>query len=253
MLIRLRVLCRAFALGSWTLACYLLLLVALPFQRLAPRWQLRWRNSVFRTWARGFARIVGMSVEVTGEAPEGPFFLVSNHVSYMDVVLIATRVHASFVAKADLRAWPVLGAAFAAADTIFIDRNLRRDVVRVMDRIGRELDRDLGVVLFAEGTSSKGEGILPFKPSLLEFAARRNHPVHYASIHYRLPEGPGPARELICWWGDAAFLPHLLRLLRLPRFEAELVFGPAPVDGRDRKALATATRAAIAEIFTPID
>lgn len=248
----LRVLVRLLALLAWTLSSHLTIAASRPFRAWAPRWQLRTRNAAFRRWARGFARIVGMRVTVLGTPPEGAFLLVSNHLSYMDIVLLASVVDAAFVAKADLLSWPMLGRVFAAADTIFINRGLRRDVVRVTDQIHHELGRNLGVVLFPEGTSTKGDGVLPFKPPLLDFAARRDHPVDYAVISYATSGDDGSAGDLVCWWGDAPFLPHILRLLRLDGFEATLVFGGAPVRDGDRKALARKLREAVERSFTPV-
>lgn len=193
-----------------------------------------------------------MRVTVEGSPPAAPFLLVSNHLSYMDIILLAMVVDAAFVAKADLRSWPALGRVFATADTIFIDRGRRRDVVRVTERIHHELARGLGVVVFPEGTSTKGDGMLPFKPPLLDFAARRDHPVHYAAISYTTAAGDGPASRLICWWGDTPFLPHILELLRLERFDARLAFGGAPIHDGDRKALARKLREATERCFIPV-
>lgn len=248
----LRVVLRIPAITAMTLLGYLGILLSLPLRRVAPAYQMRLRNAVFRAWARSFARIVGLRIDVEGMPPRGSFFLVSNHVSYMDIIVLATAVDAAFVAKADLRAWPLLGRAFAAADTIFIDRGRRRDVLRVMARVGHELARDLGVVLFPEGTSGKGDRVLRFKPSLLEYAARRDLPVHYAAVTYATPAPHGPACQVVCWWGDMPFLRHLVGLLRLPRFEARLVFGAAPVHEPDRKALAEKLHEAVTASFSPI-
>lgn len=252
-MIWLRVAVRVLALSSWTTICHLTIAVSRPFRALAPLRQLRIRNLAFRMWARGFTRIVGMRVAVEGSPPPAPFLLVSNHLSYMDIVLLASVVDAAFVAKADLRSWPAIGRVIATADTIFIDRGRRRDVVRVTERIAHELGRGLGIVLFPEGTSTKGDGILPFKPPLLDFAARGDHPVHFAVISYSTAAGDGRASDTVCWWGDAPFLPHVLRLLRLARFDARLVFGDAAIHDRDRKALARKLHEATERSFTPVD
>ena len=251
-MIWLRVAARLTALLTWTFACHFTIACSRPFRGVAPRWQLRIRNAAFRGWARGFSRLVGMRAVVEGSPPEGSFLLVSNHVSYVDIVLLASVVDAAFVAKADLREWPALGQVFATADTIFVNRGRRRDVVRVTHLIGHHLERSLGVVLFPEATSTKGDGILPFRPPLLDFAARAGLPVHYAAISYSTAEHDAPASESVCWWGDTPFLPHFLRFLRLARFDARLVFGGAPVRDIDRKALARRLQAATERCFTPM-
>ena len=93
-------------------------------------------------------------------------------------------------------------------------------------------------MLFPEGTSSGGDQVLPFRPSLLEPAARGGLPVAHASLRYISPEGFPPASESICWWRDMPFGSHVLSLLRLPRIRAEVRFGPELLRGRDRKELA---------------
>ncbi len=195
---------------------------------------------------------MGARTQMTGTPPKGPFVLVSNHSSYVDIFLLGAFVEAAFVAKADLHGWPVVGKILAAADTIFIDRGRRGDVVRVMDVMREDLRRGWGVVLFPEGTSGKGDVLLRFKPSLLELPARDRIPVHFASIHYQTPAGAPPAHEAVCWWGDASFFPHLWGLLQLDGFDATLRFGKAPITADNRKLLASQLHDGIGSIFKPI-
>lgn len=249
---RLRAFCRALALVFLSLGSFFTLVLISPARRLASGWHLRVRNGVFRCWARSCVKVIGMRVRVTGQPPDGAFFLVSNHLGYVDIFLLASFVDAAFVAKADLRSWPVVGRVLASADTIFIDRTRKKDVLRVGRQIHDFLDRGLGIVLFPEATSTKGEEILRFKPPLLEHAVRERRAVHYACLSYRSPDGWPPAEKVICWWGDAPFLPHVLRLLRLPYLEATLEFGPEPLFEEHRKALADRLHTAMRERFTPV-
>ncbi len=218
---------------------------------VAPRCQLAIRNAAFKWWGRTVCRIMGLRVEVDGEVPTGRFFLVANHVSYVDVILLASQISAAFVAKVSLTGWPLLGLMFRAADTIFIDRARKRDLLRVMDRVRQCLARDMGVLIFPEGTSGKGEEILRFKSPLLQLATEERQPVHYVTLTYRAP-GPRPAHETVCWWDDTPFLTHILRLLDLPHFEATVRFGRRPISADDRKILADELRSAMAASFTPI-
>ena len=248
-----RVLPRFVAVFGWTYLCWGMLFLTQPLKLFWRRGQGRLRRRIFHGWARGLAWSVGMRVKVRGRPPAGRFLLVTNHLSYLDIILLATQVNVTFVAKADLRRWPGLGLVIATADTIFIDRERRRDVVRVMERMGRALDHGLGLLLFPEGTSGKGDRLLRFKPSLLEFAANRDMPVHFACIGYRAPAGAAPASESLCWWGDQTFLPHVRRMMSLPGFDAWIDFGDEPLHDPDRKALADKLRAAMERRFTPLD
>lgn len=248
----LRVLVRLPAIVLFTIACYLLLLPIWPLEKVAPALRLRLRNGVMRLWGRGFARIVGMRMRQRGAPPAGGFFLVANHVGYMDILLLAAHAPATFVAKAELRRWPVAGAIFAAADTLFVDRTNKRDLLRVGRGVETALERGLAVTLFAEGTAGRGDTLLPFRPSLLEVAAQRDLPVHWATLSYRVPGGRS-AQDLVAWWRDEGLFPHLPRLLALPGFEATITFGDVPVHDTDRKRLAERLRTAMLERFEPLD
>lgn len=204
----------------------------------------RSRDRIFRAWARNVARLVGMRITVKGRPPQGAFLLVSNHLSYVDIALLASQLDCIFVAKRDVRAWPFLGPIVNAMDTIFIDRERPRDLVRVNSRLARALATGEGIVVFAEGTSTRGETVLPLQPSLLEFAAQREWPVHYATVTYGNPA--------ICWYGDMTFGGHFFAMLKLPRFDATVRFGLAPIADTDRKRLARRLHHAICELFTPV-
>lgn len=212
----------------------------------------RHRNRSFRNWAHRLCADFKMDVKVEGTPPSGRFFLVVNHVGYVDIPTIATAVDAAFIAKADLARWPLLGRIFGAADTIFIDRGRKKDILRVIEQVEAAMDRGLGVVLFPEGTSGKGDQILPFKPSLLQFAVQGGHEVHYATLTYRTPDGELPPSHGVCWWGDEALMPHFKRITRLTRIEAVLRFGDAPIAGEDRKQLAVDLRDAMCARFEPM-
>ncbi len=247
----LRVLLRVPAVAIVSLIAAGTMTAMRPLVLVAPRHHLAIRNAAFRWWGRSMCSIMGMRVKVEGEPPRGRFFLVTNHVSYVDIILLASQISAAFVAKASLARWPLLGLMFIGADTIFINRARKRDLLRVMERVRGCLERDLGVLIFPEGTSGKGEEILRFKSPLLQLAAERDQPVHYATLTYRAP-GDMPAHQTVCWWDDTPFLSHLMRLLSLPHFDATVRFGSEPIVASDRKVLAERLRSAMIGSFTPI-
>ena len=108
------------------------------------------------------------------------------------------------------------------------------------------------VTLTPEGTTTKGDDILPFNSSFLQFAAETDLPVSYASLSYRTPDGQPPASESVCWWDDTPFLNHMLRMFSLPGFTATLNFGEQPVLSPDRKKLAGELRDKVRERFIPV-
>ncbi len=189
-------------------------------------------------WAKTLAKIMNMKVHVKGQPPKSPFFLVSNHLSYIDIIAYFTQVHCIFVAKAELADWPLFGLLAKSANTMFIDRTNKKDIPRVIGLIEQAIHESDGVIVFPEGTSTKGDALLPFKSPLLEYAAEKNFPVSYATIHYRTGELDPPAYLAVCWWGDMTFGGHFLDLLKLSKIEATITFGSATVKGDDRKTIA---------------
>jgi 1-acyl-sn-glycerol-3-phosphate acyltransferase len=243
---------RILLLAAWTAICYVLLLfdlgLLLPFGRL----RRRGRNAIYHLWSRGCLRLLGGRLRVEGEPPAAPFFLVSNHLSYVDIVVLASCLDAFFIAKVEISSWPLFGLLSRTVGTLFIDRELRRDVVRVNQLIEGVLDRGYGVILFPEGTSTQGCEVAAFRSALLDYPARQGMPVHVAALGYRTPSGQLPAHLALAWWGDVGFAPHASQLLGVRSFEATLRFSPRTVSSNDRKELAFAARQAVIEIFEPL-
>ena len=248
----LRAAARLSALCAVTAALYAACVAGAALPCASGRARVRRRAVLFRAWARAAALIMGMRLNVDGAAPRPPFLLVVNHLGYADVVALAARCECVFVAKKEVAGWPVVGSLCGRAGTIFVDRRSRRDIPRALALVEAALDEGAGVVLFAEGTSTRGSGVLPFKSPLLEAAARRGLPVHHASLSYRTPRGEAPAETAVCWWGDMTFPGHFFGLLKLTGFRADLAFGAEAITGRDRKALAGKLRAAVSARFVPV-
>jgi len=227
--------------GGWVIGSILLW----PARRQVRRW-------IFGSWARIVTRVLGVRIRAEGAAPPRPFFLVSNHLSYLDVVVYAALGPARFVAKREVRDWPGVGFLAWAMATIFVDRRSGRDARRALDALAGAVAEGDGVILFAEATSTAGREVRPFRPALLEWAAQAAYPVHFASLSYRTPpHGPG-ADQAVCWWGDMTFGPHLLELCRLPWIEATVRFGGEPIEDTDRKRLAERLHRAVSAHLIPV-
>ncbi|TFG51288.1 MAG: 1-acyl-sn-glycerol-3-phosphate acyltransferase [Gemmatimonadales bacterium] len=224
------------------------LLLAAPF----PGVRSRGRRGMLGLWSRGVCRLLRVRIRVEGAIPPRPFLLVSNHLGYLDIPVLAAAAPSRFVAKSEVREWPGIGNLARAAGTIFVNRRSPRDALRTTEALGAAIADGESVIIFAEATSSPGERVLPFRPALLEWAARTAYPVHYASLHYRTPPGGPPAHEAVCWWGDMTFMGHLPGLARLPWIEATVRFGASPVQEGERRALAARLHRAVADQFTPV-
>lgn len=200
------------------------------------------RASWLRQSCRRVLRCFGTEVRTTGPIP-GSGLLVSNHLSYLDILVLGALTPSVFVAKREVRGWPVFGWFARLAGTLFTDREKPTRVAALAAALEAALDRGLLVVLFPEGTSSDGDSVLPFKTSLLESAARGTHPLAACLIEYQLDDGD--VGEEVCYWKDMTLVPHLINLLSKPAVRASVRFSEVRERSASRKALARQLRSEI--------
>jgi 1-acyl-sn-glycerol-3-phosphate acyltransferase len=206
-----------------------------------------------RLWGQTMCAILGVRREVVGSVPRGGVFLVAaNHVSYLDILVLASLYPSHFLAKREIASWPVFGWIARGAGTVFIDREQAKDVVRAGRELGARLELGLPLTIFPEGRSSCGVEILPFQPSLLEPAARAGVPCWAASISYETPGSKLPPSRTICWHDSESLLTHFPRLIGLKRVVAKVSFAEAPVLSVDRKVLASTLWEKAMESFVPV-
>jgi lyso-ornithine lipid O-acyltransferase len=187
-------------------------------------------------------RFFHIKAEAAGPVPARGL-LISNHLSYLDILVLSSLTPAVFVSKHDVKFWPVFGQFAVLGGTVFVDRRRRLQVGEVNDEITAALKQGALVVLFPEGTSSNGQALLPFKSSLLEPATNPAWPMAVAWIHYEIDDGD--AGEEVCYWGDHTFFPHMLNLLSKRDVRATVHFRQFPERSSDRKELAQQLRAEI--------
>jgi len=212
----------------------------------------RWRRVCMRGWCRGVLWALGVRLAVRGAAPTSARFLVCNHLSYLDVVALGSVLPVAFVSRADVANWPLIGPLARWFDTVFVPREQKRKLPEVNAVVARRVADGCALVVFAEGTTTAGDRVLPIKPSLLEPAVAAGVPVQAACLRYATRPPDAPAAMAVCWVGDAAFAPHGYALLALRRIDAELAFAPTPRIASDRKELAAALDADVRALFTPM-
>jgi 1-acyl-sn-glycerol-3-phosphate acyltransferase len=178
-------------------------------------------------WMHFCGRIVlgslGIRYRVEGTPPTGSTLVAANHLSYLDIVIVSAAMPAAFVAKQEIGNWPFFGPLSKMGGAIFVDRSSRASAWETAEEMSQRLEDAVPVVLFPEGTSTDGRDVLRFHSTLFAPAVEAELPVVPAAVFYEKKEA-GTERDL-CWFGDEAFLPHLLRVLRVEGFTAVVRFG----------------------------
>jgi 1-acyl-sn-glycerol-3-phosphate acyltransferase len=223
-----------------------------PTIYFSKRLDRRLRRRLLQCWTWGFARIAGIRVVTEGTPPTPPFYIVANHISYLDMLLLTHQSGSIFVSRGDVEHWPIIGFLASSLYIIFIDRQSRRDTVRVNRLIDEALQLGDGIAVFAESRISVGLDVEPFKSSLIEPAVANKIPVHYATLTYETLPGCPPASQIIAWWRPEPFFTHLLRLFSYPGLTATLRFGLEPIAGDDRKELAQKLGDAVRALYVPM-
>jgi 1-acyl-sn-glycerol-3-phosphate acyltransferase len=212
---------------------------------LSPRQRAQWLHESCRAGLRRLR----IAVQCQGSFP-GRGLLVSNHLSYLDILVYSSLSPCVFVSKREVRSWPIFGQMAVMAGTVFIDRSRSADARRVNSAMQNALASGCVVVLFPEGTSSDGSTVLPFRPALFEGAIGAGESVTPAHLHYDVSDGR-PETD-VCYWGSMSFLPHLLRLLSLRGVRAGVCFALVPAKFTDRKTAAQQTYEMVQELGRPV-
>ncbi|NBC66244.1 MAG: hypothetical protein GVY07_11400 [Bacteroidetes bacterium] len=198
-----------------------------------------WRNLYMRFWSKTVARILSVRFHVKGTPPEAPFILVSNHLSYIDIVPMFMNMNCTFVAKKAVESWPLLGPMVKYTGVIFVDRSIKRDVTRVNELLSKSLNKHQGIVLFPEGTTTGGDRVLPFRSSLLNYPASASIPVYFSVIQYKTSEDDPSADETVCFYGARdPFHKHVFKLAGNKKIDCHVVYSGETVRSSDRKDLA---------------
>lgn len=236
----------------WTLFVYGLYLCCWPFYGFQLQRLRGLRRRLFKVWGGLACWLLGMRLTVEGPVPKPPFMLVSNHISYVDIFLMARLTGTVFVAKSEMEHWPVIGPMMQGTHMMFINRVSGRDALRVIDDIKVELQHKDALTVFPEGICTSGATIEKFFPALFEAPASMGKEVHVAAIHYATPPGEAAAGDDVVWWRWEPVGEHLQRLLRLPYFETTIRFAENPIAPSSRKAMAQAAHHCALDLFTPV-
>lgn len=203
-----------------------------------PRMDEAARHMQVQRWSRHMLRVLGIRLLVKGASDvAGPLLLVANHISWLDITALHAARFCRFVSKSDVRAWPVIGLLAAGVGTLFIQRESRRDAMRMVQRMAEQLQGGDVMAVFPEGTTSDGQSLLPFHGNLLQAAIAAEAPVQPVALHFE--DDQGQMSLAPCYIGDDTLLASVWRTLCTPGITVVLNFGaPQTAQGRTRQVWA---------------
>jgi 1-acyl-sn-glycerol-3-phosphate acyltransferase len=212
-----------------------------------PRLDAAGRQARIQWWSAGLLRAMGLTLQVSGTARPGATLIVANHVSWLDIAAIHAAVpQARFVSKADVLAWPLLGWLIRGAGTLFIERERKRDAVRVVHAMAQALQAGDTVAVFPEGTTGLGPEMLPFHANLLQAAISTGTPVQ--PVVLRFFDRRNAFSEAVTYIGDTTLAQSLWRLAGSSGLGVSVqVLPPMGTAHADRRALAAHLREVMAQ------
>ncbi|NRF66754.1 1-acyl-sn-glycerol-3-phosphate acyltransferase [Aquincola sp. S2] len=219
---------------------------------------LRWRTldaagrqARIGWWAAKLLRLLGLQPVVEGGVRSGAVLLLANHVSWLDILAIhAACPRARFVSKADVRQWPLLGWLVGAVGTLFIERERKRDALRVVHQMAAALERGDAVAVFPEGTTGDGAALLPFHANLLQAAIATGVPAQPLVLRYAAPgERFSP---VVAWLGETTLIDSLWSVACADGLQVHIrALPPLGTRHADRRALALHVRTLIDQALHP--
>jgi 1-acyl-sn-glycerol-3-phosphate acyltransferase len=227
-------------------------LLLMPFQLISIVCDLRYKRTIPQLYHRILCALIGVRIREVGRRKcDAPTLILSNHVSWLDICVISALAPVVFVSKSEVSRWPVFGWLAKLQRTIFIDRQARHRTADATREIGGRLKGGDAVVLYAEGTSSDGVRVLPFRSALIGAvhqalagsvpdAAVAVQPVSLAYVGFGgLPIGRA-LRHRVAWVGDAELIPHLIGVLASGAVDVTVSWGDAVAitSSADRKQIA---------------
>lgn len=242
----------------------LLLIIVACYTLAAGIAQLLWRkqrakrlqvvvaiNSLLGRTALG---LFNLRVQIEGNVPSDRcFFIVSNHVSYIDPLVLFNALSAVFVTSVEVRENSTLGPLCRLSECYFVERRNKFNIKQEINDIGQYLRLGCNVVLFPEGTSTNGEQILRFKTSFFQVAVNENATILPVCLQYLQIDGEDitPAnRDSLYWYGNMGFFEHLVLILSLRKVRARITILPELlVEGRDKNTLAAIAQQRIEDFY----
>ena len=217
-----------------------------------PRMNEPEREARVQAWSLRMLALLGVSLELRGRPPgTGPVLLVANHISWLDILVMHAARYCRFVSKADVKRWPLIGTLATGGGTIYIERESRRDALRVVHHMAASLKRGEVVAVFPEGTTSDGVSLLPFHGNLIQAAISAAAPIQPVGLSF-VDAGTRTISLSPAYVGDDSLAVSLWRMLTGPALVALVHYGePQQAQGRNRRHWAADLRSAVERLRCP--
>ncbi len=191
-----------------------------PFGQIIPK-----RRKIAGTLYRNCYKALNIQLIITGTPTSEPALWVCNHISWLDILLLAGNNCVDFVAKSEVADWPIIGGVIRRTGTLFIDRDNKFKAYRALPELQQRLESGTSVLIFPEGTTSSGESCLPFKPMFYQAAIRSNMLIQPVSLSYEHLDG-SPCPE-VAFIGDDEFSVSFKQILKKQQIIAHITYLPA--------------------------
>jgi 1-acyl-sn-glycerol-3-phosphate acyltransferase len=214
-----------------------------------PRLTVGQKDARIKALSQALLAHMAIQLTIKGQpTAQGPVLLAANHISWLDILVLRAAHDCRFVSKSEVRHWPLIGVLATGAGTLFIERESRRDAMRVVHHMAEHLRAGDILAIFPEGTTSNGVDLLPFHANLFQAAISAHAPVQPVALQF-VDAATGERSLAPCYIDDDTLLGSIWRTLTAPPLRAVVTFGAQQAcDGRDRRTWAADVRNAVAHL-----
>jgi 1-acyl-sn-glycerol-3-phosphate acyltransferase len=199
-------------------------------------------------WARGMLAIIGIEVRVKGHPAPGPVLMAANHISWLDILVMHAACHCRFVAKSEIRSWPLVGVLTTGGGSLYIERGSNRDAMRVVHQMATALQQGQVLAVFPEGGTGDGVTLLPFHANLLQAAISAGAPIQPIALQF-LDAQTQQTSLAPCYRDTDTLVSSLWRTLCAPPLLAQVRYGESQIaQGRNRREWASDLQETVAHL-----
>jgi 1-acyl-sn-glycerol-3-phosphate acyltransferase len=218
--------------------------VRTTFPKLSDEQQARY----VEVWARGMLAIMGIEVRVKGHPAQGPVLMAANHISWLDILVMHAACHCRFVAKSEIRSWPLVGVLTTGGGSLYIERSSNRDAMRVVHQMAEALQQGQVLAVFPEGVTGDGITVQPFHANLLQAAISAEAPIQPIALQF-IDAHTHAISLAPCYRDDDTLVSSLWRTLCAPPLLAQVRYGDKQhAEGRSRREWAQDLQATVANL-----